>query len=150
MHGRSAALVFSEPGNPASELLEMRCSRCRQTKPVSQFPASCAVYRRGTCRDCNALSAREKRSQPVARKLESARVRYRHLGGVTVRDVAALYEQFGLDVDNDDHVRHTCVSKVNEEEPLGIGNVTLKWRVCREPLARHGAAAASGRTGMQC
>jgi hypothetical protein len=122
------ALIFSEPGNPASELLELRCSCCRETKPMKHFPASCAVYRRGACRSCNALKARNKCSDPLSRKLESARVRYRRLGSVKVDDIATLYARFGFDSSNEEHLRHTWVSKLNDEKPVTAENLTLKWR----------------------
>ena len=106
------ALVFSEPGNQRSELVEMRCCVCKATKPMRMFPASCAVYRRGSCRQCNAVKARNRCSDPLARKLESARVRYRRLGSVTLEAVAALYASYGIDVNNEGDVKHTCLCKI--------------------------------------
>ena len=112
------SLVFSEPGNQQSELIEMRCCLCKLTKPMRMFPASCAVYRRGSCRSCNAMKARNKCANPLARKLESARVRYQRLGSVTLEDVAALYASYGVDITNEGDVKRTCICKIRRS---GIG-----------------------------
>ena len=114
----SMSLVFSEPGNQQSELIEMRCCLCKLTKPMRMFPASCAVYRRGCCRSCNAMKARNKCANPLARKLESARVRYQRLGSVTLEDVAALYASYGVDITNEGDVKRTSICKIRGS---GIG-----------------------------
>lgn len=128
------ALVFSEPGNPRSELLEMRCNSCKATKPMHNFPTSCAIYRRGTCRSCNVVKARDRCAGPLARKLESARVRYRRLGGIKVQDVAALYEIEGIDASNEEILKHTCICKVDNAAPFSVDNMRIKWR---SPLTSH-------------
>ena len=122
-----ASFVFSEPGNHRSELLEMKCSSCREVKSLKHFPASCAVYRRGTCRCCNATKARDKCSNPLARKLESARVRYKRIGSVKLEDVALLYSQRGIDVRNVEEVKQTCICKIRDSEPFYVQNLTIKW-----------------------
>ena len=127
------ALVFSDRGDRGSELLGLRCSMCRETKPVEQFPASCAVYRRGTCRSCNAAKARMKCSDPLARKLESARVRYKRLGSVKLQEVAALYIMHGIDIRNEDDVKRTCLCKIRDAEPFSLANVTIKWHARDAP-----------------
>jgi len=96
----------------------MRCCLCKLTKPMRMFPASCAVYRRGSCRSCNAMKARNKCANPLARKLESARVRYQRLGSVTLEDVAALYASYGVDITNEGDVKRTCICKIRRS---GIG-----------------------------
>ena len=127
------SLVFSEPGNQKSELIEMRCCLCKLTKPMRMFPASCAVYRRGSCRSCNAMKARNKCANPLARKLESARVRYQRLGSVTLEDVAALYASYGVDITNEGDVKRTSICKIRRSDPFGVGNVTLKIRAPLTP-----------------
>lgn len=130
------ALVFSEAGNASSELVEMRCSFCHKTKQMRDFPPSCIVYRRGACRACNARKARSKCEHPLSRKLESARVRYKRVGSMKVKDVAALYEQFGFDASNEEHLRHTWLAKVHDTQPFDANNVTLKWHARLAPIRR--------------
>jgi hypothetical protein len=126
-----ASLVFREPGNHHSELLEMRCSLCREIKSVKHFPASCAVYRRGTCRCCNTTKARNKCSNPLARKLESARVRYKRIGSVKIEDVALLYSQKGINFRNEEEVKQTVICKIRDSEPFHLENLTIKFHTSR-------------------
>jgi hypothetical protein len=104
------------------------------------FPASCAIYRRGTCRSCNTMKARIKCSDALVRKLESARVRYKRLGTVKLDDVVALYRLNGIDIGNAEDVKRTCLCKIREAEPFSIENVTIKLRAPHVPsqLLFHG------------
>ena len=59
---------------------------------------------------------------PVLKKWESARVRYRGANGVTRDDIARLYEREGFDVDNNPYdllrmIDTTVVVKADENLP---------------------------------
>ena len=124
-----AALVFAEPGRPSptSHLVAMRCSTCLVTKPLSEFFASCAVYRRGSCVNCSRLRSAIKRKSPLHRKLESARARYKTTGGLRAEDISILYEREGIDWRDDDNLKRTRLVKEREDLPFGPCNVAVRW-----------------------
>lgn len=120
------ALVFADESK--AELISMRCSSCRTVKPMDGFPPSCAIYRRGCCRECSAVKTAERTRDLISRKLQSARVRYRGLGGLRAKHVLDLYLKEGLDPSNEDHLRRTCLVKLSEAAPFGCDNAKLRWR----------------------
>ena len=124
------ALVFAEPGrpSPSSQLVAMRCSTCQVTKPMTDFFKSCSVYRRGSCASCSKRRSALKPKNPLRRKLESARVRFKTSGGLRLEDVAALYEREGIDWRDDENLRRTCLVKEREELPFSTCNVAIRWR----------------------
>ena len=104
-HATSMSLVFADPSEPDApmepSITQMRCCSCKETKPCcacaphecrhhakSAFPASCARWRRGACKQCRVSKAR---SAPLLkRKLESARHRYGSVKAVSLAHVEHL------------------------------------------------------------
>ena len=131
------AFAFAVPGDPSSALVGMRCGQCKIVKPVSTdpeqsaFPPSCAVFRRGSCRQCNQAKSRERYNCPLNRKLESARIRYKTFGSLKVADIEELYSRERVDWTDADQLKRTYVAKANDSLPFGVDNVTLKWRQAR-------------------
>jgi hypothetical protein len=130
-------LVFAHPGDPTnvggytaerSQLVALRCASCKATKPLEDFPASCATYRRGSCRACNYRKCKEKSGNALLRKLESARVRYGTTGGMRDTDVALVYVREGLDWTDEANLKRTCLVRECDDKPFGRDNVTVRWR----------------------
>ena len=92
------ALVFACEGDPSSGLVGLRCSGCKAHKKLSAFPKSCAKWGRGECTDCahKRWLLRKESRDPVAQKLDSARVRFGGSNGVKRGDIARLYEENGV------------------------------------------------------
>ena len=143
------AFVFGDPSAPDAvmepSITQMRCSWCKELKPccacaqgecrhseASEFPPSCAKWRRGACKQCRAAKAR---SAPLLkRKLESARHRYGSVKSVTHAHVEQLLRACcGADVVSDAELANWRIVKKEADQPFAAGNVT--W-VKREGKAR--------------
>ena len=124
-------VVWAVPGDPSSGLVGLKCSTCRLQKPLCAFPKSCAQWARGTCTNCNKHRARLRCIDPLAKKLESARVRFRRLNGVTLSDVYDLYRSEGLAVCDSVRGRpfdRTFLAKADASKPFSVENMTIRRR----------------------
>ena len=117
------ALVF----NQARELVQLRCSCCRQTMPLAKFPPSCAKYRRGKCTACNRLVFMKKRNDPFFRKLQSARIRCHGAGDLTADGVRSLYAQARIEP-TASNLEQTLVARIDETRPLRADNAAVVWK----------------------
>ena len=145
-----ASLAFATPGDSSTPVVGMRCGQCKILKVLSMdpatsaFPPSCAIYRRGSCRECNQIRYKDRYDQnPLHRKLESARVRYKTSGSLKVADVQDVYHQAGVDWTNAEHLRKTFLAKQDETLPFGRQNVKLKWRRGGDPFLSEGPSVVS-------
>ena len=128
------ALVYARPGDPSSGLVALKCSGCRLHRPLSAFPGSVARWGRGWCRPCARARWIERREtiDPIAKKWDSARVRYGGANGVKHADIARLYETKGYDLnDPTDLLRMidtTFVVKADDRLPFSASNLDLKLK----------------------
>ena len=118
----AGTLIFKDSHSIVGGLQSMRCSACRQVKPVHAdapdgFPPSCAKWRRGTCRACRAAAARGKSA--AAKKLENARHRFGSVRSVTVKDIENLLEDAGLCKEDMGRYR---LDKRDSARPFATGN----------------------------
>jgi hypothetical protein len=126
----AGALIFEDSHNIIGGLQSMRCSSCRQVKPVHAdapggFPPSCAKWRRGPCRACRAAAARGKSA--AAKKLENARHRFGSVRSVTVRDIENLLEDAGL---GEEDIGRYRLDKRDSARPFAADN--LMWVSVRQ------------------
>jgi hypothetical protein len=120
-----------EGGLATGGLRSMRCSTCREVKPIDAkapggFPPSCVTWRRGSCRSCRAKAAKTK--PLVAKKLESARHRFGSVKSVTPRDVERLVQDAGLD--SSDDLKRYCLAKRDASLPFTVDNAM--WVTTRQ------------------
>ena len=115
--------VFSEPGNPHSELVAMRCQHCKETKQLWAFPPSVAVYRRGACRDCGRLKNMRGGNHPLRAKLSSAVFRFgrKMAGSLTLADVERAFNNAGVV-----EARDFFISPIDDTKPLTPENITVE------------------------
>jgi hypothetical protein len=127
---RVGALVFEDSSQAAviGSLQSMRCSSCRAVKSLDCFPPSCAKWRRGPCRLCRAVAA--KRKPPLAKKLESARHRFKSVAGVKVADVARLLAESGIDAADGDELKKWSLEKRDNALPFSVDNAM--WVTMRQ------------------
>ena len=154
-HATSMSLVFADPSEPDApmepSITQMRCCSCKETKPCcacaphecrhhakSAFPASCARWRRGACKQCRVSKAR---SAPLLkRKLESARHRYGSVKAVSLAHVEhLLHSCCGTDKMSDAELSEWRIVKKDADQPFSAENVT--W------VKRRGEAEVAPRQG---
>lgn len=119
------ALVFDDPLTKL-QIAAMRCSSCREMKPIGMFPASCAYWRRGACKGCRKSKAELGKADAVLKKLEAARHRYKSAKGVKRADAAALLEGLGVDITACAEVAKWRLEILDPEKPFTKEN--MAWR----------------------
>ena len=89
--------LSSENKSPARQLLEKQCKSCGQKKQIAHFRIHNKGGFRGTCRDCENRSTREKKPwNSEAKKNYQARRRITHRGFVLTREAQRRAEQKGI------------------------------------------------------